>query len=492
MELVLMPALPEIFLAVFAMALLSLGAVSKSEASVLVCRLAFAGLGVAIALIALLPGWYDTTLALGNLFIDDAFTRFTKILALAGGMTVLAMSEGWLKRDNTLKFEFPILVILATIGMLLMISANDLMAVYMGVELHSFALYILAAYQRTNLRSSEAGVKYFVLGALASAVMLYGMSLVYGFAGTTHFDGLAQVAASGDRPLGVVVGLVFITAGLAFKVSAVPFHMWTPDVYEGAPTPVTAFFAIAPKIAALALLARVMLDPFVGFIHDWQQVLVVLSVLSMAVGAFAAIAQQNIKRMMAYSSIGHVGYALIGIAAGTEAGVRGLLVYLAVYLVMNVATFALILSMRRGGQVVEKITDLAGLSKTAPMAAAAVAVLMFSMAGIPPLAGFLSKFYIFLAAIDAKLYALAVIGVVASVVGAYYYLRIVKIMYFDETEAPLEPFSSRVNMTVMYAGAALVVLFIFAPWVIVDPAQFAAEALMTQSASPQAFTGGAF
>ncbi|MBE1237075.1 NADH-quinone oxidoreductase subunit NuoN [Phaeovibrio sulfidiphilus] len=483
MDINLVPATPEIVLAVFGLALLVIGAFVRKDAGALVSRLAFAGFGVTLALVCLMAGWTTVQEGLNGLFIDDAFARFAKILVLASAMIVLAMSESWFRRDDALQAEFPVLVVFAVVGMMVMVSANDLMAVYMGVELQSFALYILAAYQRTSAKSTEAGVKYFILGALASAVMLYGMSLVYGFAGTTHFAGIAHVAADGARPVGIVVGLVFVAAGFAFKVSAVPFHMWAPDVYEGAPTPITAFFAVAPKIAALALFARVMVDPFGPWIKDWQQVLLVLSILSMSLGAVAAIAQTNIKRLMAYSSIGHVGYALIGITAGTHDGIRGMLVYLAIYLVMNVATFALILSMRQGGQPVERLSDLAGLSRTAPWAAAAVTVLMFSMAGIPPLAGFFGKFYVFMAAIDAKLYTLAIIGVVTSVIGAFYYLRIVKIMYFDEVGTPLDEFTSRVNSSVLFGGSALVLLgFLGMDW-LVTSAQFAGDALLKHAAA---------
>jgi len=371
-----------------------------------------------------------------------------------------------------------VLMLFATLGMLMMVSANDLISLYLGLELQSLALYVVAAFRRDSLRSTEAGLKYFVLGALASGMLLYGSSMIYGFAGTTAFAGLAAtIGGAGAAPIGLIVGIVFLAAGLAFKVAAVPFHMWTPDVYEGAPTPVTAFFALAPKIAALGLFVRVMVGPFGDLVEQWQQIIVFISIASMVLGALAAINQSNIKRLMAYSSIGHVGYALIGLAPGTEVGVRGVLVYLAIYVFMTAGTFACILCMRQKGRMVEEIADLAGLSKTHPVMALALAVFMFSMAGIPPLAGFFGKLYVFLAAIEAELYALAVIGVVTSVLGAFYYLRIVKLMYFDE---PIEDFDRPLGweMTgVLAVSGVVIVLFFAVPGPIVEGAAAAAAAL---------------
>jgi NADH-quinone oxidoreductase subunit N len=331
------------------------------------------------------------------------------------------------------RFEFPVLLVLATLGMMLLISANDLLALYLGLELMSLALYVVAAINRDSLRSTEAGLKYFVLGALSSGMLLYGMSLIYGFTGNTGFDEIAAVLTSETRSLGVVFGLVFILAGLAFKISAVPFHMWTPDVYEGAPTPVTAFFASGPKVAAMAVLVRVVSEAFMPVFADWQQVVVFISIASMLLGSFAAIGQKNIKRLMAYSSIGHMGYALVGLAAGSETGVSGVALYMLVYMVMTLGTFACIMAMRRkeGGSV-ESVDDLAGLAATKPFMAIVMTALMFSLAGIPPLAGFFAKYFVFVAAIEAKLYALAIIGVLSSVVGAYYYIRVIKVMWFDE------------------------------------------------------------
>ncbi|MEZ5773779.1 MAG: NADH-quinone oxidoreductase subunit NuoN [Hyphomicrobiaceae bacterium] len=388
-------------------------------------------------------------------FVVDDFARFMKMLTLIGAAVTLVMSFDYLRRAGILKFEYPVLVLLSTAGMFVMISAGDLIALYLGLEMQSLALYVIASFRRDSVRSSEAGLKYFVLGALSSGMLLYGASLIYGFTGSTHFkDIAAAVAAAPSLHLGVVFGLVFLLAGLAFKVSAVPFHMWTPDVYEGAPTPVTAFFAAAPKMAAMALLLRTMLVAFAGIGLQWQQIIIFLSLLSMALGAFGAIGQTNIKRLMAYSSIGHVGYALVGLAAGTPEGTRGVLVYLAIYLVMTLGTFAAILGMRRGDAMVEEIDELAGLARTNLPMAAVIAMLFFSLAGIPPLAGFFAKFYVFLPAVQAGLYWLAVLGVLASVVGAYYYLRIVKIMFFDEAAEPFQPLPATL-WTVMIVSALL-------------------------------------
>jgi len=378
------------------------------------------------------------------------------------------------------RFEFPVLLLFATLGMMLMISANDLISLYVGLELQSLALYVVAAFRRDTIRSTEAGLKYFVLGALSSGMLLYGSSLIYGFAGTTKFDGLATLFAgpSGTAPsLGLIVGLVFLIAGLAFKVSAVPFHMWTPDVYEGSPTPVTAFFAMAPKVAAIGLFGRVLVGPFGSLVGDWQQIVSFIAFASMAFGAVAAINQSNIKRLMAYSSIANVGYALVGLATGTPEGLSGMLIYMAIYVVMNAGTFAIILAMRQQGRMVEGISDLAGLGKTRPMMAASLAIFMFSLAGIPPLAGFFGKFFVFRAAINAGLYWLAVLGVLASVVGAFYYLRIIKVMYFDE---PREGFDKPMEWElagILTVSALVILLFFILPLPLLAGADTAAAAL---------------
>jgi len=451
---------PELFVAVAAMVMLMYGAFRGEESTRFVT---WAGvLVMVVAGLLVLAGPAGKTTAFNGQFMVDAFAVFTKILLIAGAALALILAQPYNMREDIKQFEYPILMVFAVLGMMMMVSANDLLSLYVGLELQSLALYVVAAIRRDNLRSSEAGLKYFVLGALSSGILLYGMSLIYGFAGTTGFDGLAATFAAGeDAPVGVIVGLVFIAAGLAFKVSAVPFHMWTPDVYEGAPTPVTAFFAIAPKIAAMALFVRVMLEPFGDLVAEWQQIIWFISLASMILGSFAAIVQTNIKRLMAYSSIGHMGFVLVGLAAGNETGVQGILLYLTIYLFMNMGTFACILAMRRQGRMVEDIDQLAGLSKTNPYLAVAIAVFMFSMAGIPPLAGFFAKFYVFLAAIEAGLYVLTVVGLLTSVVGAFYYLRIVKLMYFDEpAEAFDRPLGREISVIVTVTGLITVFFFI--------------------------------
>ena len=473
----LAPALPELILAIGAMVLLMYGAFRGIETARMVTWFAVALL--AIAFLFLLGAPAARTLTFGGLFVVDSFANFAKGLVLFGAGMSVAMSLGYLEREGLRRFEFPVLMVLATLGMMMMVSANDLISLYIGVELQSLALYVLAAFKRDSLRSTEAGLKYFVLGALSSGMLLYGASLIYGFTGSTNFDAIANVVSGGDKAgIGLILGLVFLLAGLAFKVSAVPFHMWTPDVYEGAPTPVTAFLAVAPKIAAIALFVRVMLAPFPAITGDWQQIVIFLSVASMILGAVAAIAQTNIKRLMAYSSIGHMGYALIGLAAGGRAGVESVLIYMTIYLAMNVGTWVCILSMRRDDSLQENISDLAGLARSQPGVAAAMAIFMFSLAGVPPLAGFFGKFYVFLAAVDAGLYTLAIIGVVTSVVGAYYYLRIVKIMYFDEPAPEFESPLPRTMGVILTATAAFTLLFFLLPAPLVDGAQTAAAALI--------------
>ncbi|CAN0079287.1 unnamed protein product, partial [Chrysoparadoxa australica] len=367
------------------------------------------------------------------------FARFAKVVILVSAGAVLLMSEGYMMRRGLLRFEYPLLVTLAVVGMMMMVSAGDLMALYMGLELQSLSLYVVASLRRDSAKSTEAGLKYFVLGALSSGLLLYGASLTYGYAGTTLFSGIIQTATEGEMPVGLLIGLVMLISGLAFKVSAVPFHMWTPDVYEGSPTPVTAFFATAPKVAAMALFARVMFDAFGNATADWGQVIALLSVLSMFLGSIAAIGQRDIKRLMAYSSIAHMGYALMGLAAGTELGVQAMLIYMAIYVTMNVGTFAFILSMERDGQPVTDIESLGMYSTKEPGKALAMLVLLFSLAGVPPLVGFFGKFYVLRAAYEGGLAWLAVAGVIASVIGAFYYLRIVFYMYFgDDREDALD------------------------------------------------------
>jgi NADH-quinone oxidoreductase subunit N len=401
-----------------------------------------------------------------------------KTLVLVGTFAALSLSLRPLGPDDINKPEFSLLIVLALVGMMLMISADDLLSLYMGIELQSLPLYVVAAMRTNSLRSSEAGLKYFLLGALSSGMLLYGASLVYGFCGTTAFSGIAETLAAGDLPAVFIVGMVFMLSGLAFKVSAAPFHMWTPDVYEGSPTPVTALFAIAPKVAAMALMMRLTYGAFGQIVDQWSQVLVALSIASMAVGALGAIMQTDIKRMMAYSSIAHMGYALAGLAAGTQAGATGVMIYMAGYVFMGAGTFSIILLMRRDGQAATKINDLKGLSQTHPMLAVGLLVMMFSMAGIPPLAGFFGKWYVFLAAVQAGLVPLAVVGVVMSVVGAFYYLRIIRLMYFEEADAPLDGGAPTANKFVLGISMAVILLFFAGLSSLLGRAETASIALM--------------
>jgi NADH-quinone oxidoreductase subunit N len=470
----LTPVLPEIVLAVGAMALLMLEVFRKDRADNSASWLAIALLLLAGLAVAWLPP--EKLVAFGGSFVVDGFARFLKILALVGSAAAILMSFDHLRLERAQKFEYPVLIVISTLGMLMLISAADLLALYLGLELMSLALYVLAAFYRDQVRSTEAGLKYFVLGALSSGMLLYGMSLIYGFTGTISFAGIAKAVGGGGGGLGLVFGLVFLFAGFCFKVSAVPFHMWTPDVYEGAPTPVTAFFAAAPKVAAIAMFVRAPVTAFHDITFQWQQILVFVCIASMALGAFAAIGQRNIKRLMAYSSIGHMGFALVGLAAGTAQGVQGVLVYMAIYLAMTLGTFAVILSMRREGKMVEEIGDLAGLARTNPAMAFFLAMLLFSLAGIPPLAGFFAKFYVFLAAIQAGLYALAVIGVLTSVVGAYYYLVIVKLMYFDEPAPRFAPMPFELKAVLGIAGLFNIFWIVY-PGPLLEAASVAAKSL---------------
>jgi NADH-quinone oxidoreductase subunit N len=469
----LYPMLPEIVLALGAMAMLMLGVGLGDRTSSAVNGLSVGVLGlVALFLVSVPAGRHEL---FGGSFVVDDFARYLKMLAVIGSAGALLLSLDYLTIANQQKFEYGALFLLSTLGMLLLISANDLIALYLGLELMSLSLYVVAAFERDNTRSTEAGLKYFVLGALSSGMLLYGASLIYGFTGTVSFAGIAK-ATSGGAGIGLIFGLVFMFVGFCFKISAVPFHMWTPDVYEGAPTPVTAFFAAAPKVAGMAIFVRATMVAFPGITHEWQQIVVFVSIASMVLGAFAAIGQHNIKRLMAYSSIGHMGFALVGLAAGTAEGVQGVLVYMSIYVAMTLGTFAVILSMRRDGKLVERIGDLAGLSRTHPTMAFLLAMLLFSLAGIPPLAGFFAKFYVFLAAIKAGLYVLAVIGVVTSVVGAYYYLAIVKIMYFDEPVASFERMTALLRVVLGVAGVFNILFFAY-PAPILGAATAAAKSL---------------
>ena len=473
----LLPALPQIVLALGAMLLLMVGVFRREPATKGIEGGAVLLLLLTAAIVVWLPAGKLVTF--DGSFVVDSFARFLKLLALAGSAAAIVMSSNYLAVEKRGTFEYSILILLSTAGMMMLISAADLIALYLGLELMSLALYVVAAIDRDSVRSTEAGLKYFVLGALSSGMLLYGASLVYGFTGTVSFAGIAKAAAQGGTStanLGLVFGLVFLFAGFCFKVSAVPFHMWTPDVYEGAPTPITAFFAAAPKVAGIAMFVRTTIVAFPGILTQWQQIVVFVAIASMALGSFAAIGQRNIKRLMAYSSIGHMGFALVGLAAGTAEGVQGVLVYMAIYITMTLGAFACILSMRRDGQMVENIADLAGLARTKPAMAFFFAMLLFSLAGIPPLAGFFAKFYVFLAAIKAGLFTLAVIGVVTSVVGAYYYLAIVKTMYFDEPAKAFEPMPHELKAVLAVTGLFNLLFFAY-PSPLIEAADAAAKSL---------------
>jgi NADH-quinone oxidoreductase subunit N len=451
----LAPAYPELLLAVGTLVLLLVGVLLRRDRHDLISTAAIVLL-VAVALVAFSS---PEGLLFNGGFIADAFARYMKLLVLGGSALALVLSFSSARHNGLDKFEYSVLVLLATLGMMAMVSANDLMSLYVGLELQSLALYVVAAMRRDDTKATEAGLKYFVLGALSSGMLLYGASLIYGFTGTTQLDQIVRMIALEDRSIGLIFGMVFLLTGVAFKISAVPFHMWTPDVYEGAPTPVTAFFASAPKIAAMALFVRIVTVSFEPIISDWQQIVIFLSIASMVLAAFAAIGQNNLKRLLAYSSIGHVGFALVGLSSGTAVGVEGVAVYMAIYIAMTVGIFAAILSLRTESGYVETIPDLAGLARKRPFVAAIIAIIMFSFIGLPPLAGFFAKWQVFLAAIDAQLFVLAVIGVLASAVSAFYYLRIVKVMYFDEPVAEFAAVPRELTLVMAVIGFLIVTYF---------------------------------
>jgi len=466
-------ALPEVVLALSAMAILLFGVIRKGENTFVCTMLAIAALVVTGMLVVSAPvgGGYR------GLFVVDGFARFMKMLVLAGAGLSAILAMHYNDREGIARFEFPVLILLSTVGMMIMCSTSSLMTLYLGLELQSLALYVLCAFARDDVRSSESGLKFFVLGALASGLILYGTSLAYGFAGTMQFGELARILSAPEAASpGLIVGVVFIVAGLAFKLSAVPFHMWTPDVYQGAPTPVTAFMSTAPKVAAIALMLRVLEMPFGQLLQQWSGLIVLVSICSMLLGSLAAIGQTNIKRLMAYSSIGHMGYALVGLAVGTADGIRGVMIYMVTYVFMSAGVFAVLVAMRRRGQALEKISDLSGLARTNPGLALAMAIFMFSMAGIPPFSGFFGKLYVFLPAVQAGFWTLSVIGVLTSVVGAFYYLRIIKVMYFDAAEPAFDRSSTSLGF-VAGVGALVTTLFFVFPAPVVAAAQSAARVL---------------
>ena len=472
------PLYPELVLVIGAMALLMLGVFrpENDRNAETIGWLSIGVLGLAAWMVLQQPS--ATNRLFDGAFVVDGFARFMKVLTFAAAAVAILLSFDYMRQVKALKFEYAVLALLATAGMGMMISASDLIALYLGLELQSLALYVMAAIRRDDLRSSEAGLKYFVLGALSSGMLLYGASLIYGFTGSTSFAAIAYVAgqANAAQNIGLIIGLVFLLVGIAFKVSAVPFHMWTPDVYEGAPTPVTAFFAAAPKVAAMALFMRVALEGFPGIKPQWQQIVTALAIASMLLGSFAAIGQSNIKRLLAYSAIGNIGYALIGLAAGSPEGVRGVIIYLVIYVVMTLGAFACVLAMRRADGMVEEIDELSGLAQNNLGMATVLAILLFSLAGIPPLAGFFAKFYVFVAAVKEGMWALAIIGVLASVVGAYYYVRLVKIMFFDEPREKFATIQPKAGF-VMGVTGLYILLYVVWPAPLVEAAGRAAQSL---------------
>ena len=468
---------PEVFLSLYAMLALVVFVYSGKDKHAALSIWLTSGVFLLLAAIIGLSSAPGTN-SFNGMFVDDNFARFAKVVILLSAATVLVMGQDYAAKHDMLKFEYPLLVALSVVGMMVMVSAGSLLTLYMGLELQSLALYVIAAFRRDSAKSTEAGLKYFVLGALSSGLLLYGASLVYGFAGTVEFSGIMQATQGGDLSMGLLLGLVFVISGMAFKVSAAPFHMWAPDVYEGAPTPVTAFFATAPKMAAMGLFARVVHDAFGGVIGEWQQVVAVLSLVSMFLGAVAAIGQGDIKRLMAYSSIAHMGFALMGLASGTAFGVQAMMVYMAIYVTMNIGMFAFILTMERDGRPVSDIASLHMYSKKEPLKALCVAALMFSMAGVPPLVGFFGKFYVLRAAYEANMAWLAVAGVVASVIGAFYYIRIVYFMYFGEAGEPLDANPVRRLHIILVISAALMIAgTFFSLFGIETLAQIAADSL---------------
>ena len=464
---IFLPILPELSIFISAVLLLIVGLFVRNIK--LIINLAIITLIIAIILVFVQP----VQSAFNNSLTIDEFSKIAKTLILIGSLASIVMYHSSREDLNISLFEYPILILLATIGMMIMVSANDLIAIFIGLELQSLTLYVLAALNRNHLASSEAGLKYFLLGALSSGLLLFGLSYIYGFTGNTNLNLISTTVTSGN--IGLIIGIVFVCSGIAFKVSAVPFHMWTPDVYEGAPTPVTAFFALAPKVAAIALAVRFLIVGFSDIAFDWQQIIIFLSIASMVFAAFAAIAQKNIKRLMAYSSIGHVGYALIGLACGTPQGISSLVIYLSIYLIMNIGVFSFILSMKNKGEYYENISDLSGLYKTHPYYSVVITILMFSLAGIPPLAGFFGKFYIFIAAIESNLLLLAIVGILASVIGAFYYLRIIKVIYFDESKNSFDGFSHRSLGLLTHPSAILILIFCLYPLPLIKISNYAAS-----------------
>ncbi len=449
--------IPELFLLISIFSLLMIGVFIKNSFEI-IYKLSI--IVIFLIVLIILSGDNQDTKIFNDSFVIDSFSLYSKILILLSTFFVLLISKRYIVDINNNKFEYPIIILLSILGMFIMVSSNDLILFYLGLELQSLGLYILASIDRDNLKSSEAGIKYFVLSALSSGLLLYGCSLIYGFSGSTNFEQIAIL--SQDFNAGTIFGMVFILVGLSFKVSAVPFHMWAPDVYQGSPTSVTSFFSVVPKIAGVIIFIKFMYLPFRALVSEWQYILVFMSIASMILGAAAAIGQNNIKRLMAYSSIGHIGYAIAGIAAGTENGFKSTLVYISIYIVMNIGAFACILLMKRGGKYVEDIQELSGISRNHPLVSLGLLIILFSLAGIPPLAGFFAKFYIFMAVVESEMYTLAIVGLATTVLSAFYYIRIIKIMYFDESKKPFEKIIDyKIHGSILISCILLVTFFLY-------------------------------
>jgi len=451
--------LPEIFISLAIMFLLILG-VFKKNSSNIIHYLSIVCLLITGILIINNPSGNQVTLFSGS-FIIDNLSSFMKILTILGGASILLMSKKFLKISKIFLIEYPILILSSILGMLVMISSNDLMVFYIGLELQSLALYVLASFNRDQLKSSESGLKYFVLSALSSGLLLYGCSLIYGFSGSTNFDIISNTVNSNHY--GLTFGIVFILVGLSFKISAVPFHMWAPDVYEGSPTPVTLFFSVVPKIAALTVFIRFLYVPFINMMDQWQPIIIFLSIASMIFGAIAAIGQKNLKRLIAYSSIGHIGYALAGLSVGTNEGLQSSIVYISIYIVMNLGFFSCLLMMKKNDLYFETIEDLSGLSKNHPILSLCFLIVLFSLAGIPPLAGFFAKFYIFKSVIEQSMYFLAIVGLLSTVIAAFYYLRIIKVIYFDEQREKYDTDHSNWLKVSLTLSTLLILLYFIFP-----------------------------
>ena len=449
--------IPEIFLSFSIFVLLMIGVFLKNSFEI-IYRLSI--LVIISILLIIFTGNIDYAKIFNESFVIDTFSSYSKILILISSFFILLITKKNIVDIKNNKFEYPIIILLSILGMFIMVSSNDLILFYLGLELQSLSLYILASFDRDNIKSSEAGIKYFVLSALSSGLLLYGCSLIYGFSGSTNFEQIGIL--SRDFNAGTVFGMVFILVGLAFKISAVPFHMWTPDVYQGSPTSVTSFFSVVPKIAGIAIFIKFMYLPFQGLLGEWQYILVFMSIASMILGAVSAIGQKNIKRLMAYSSIGHIGYAIAGVASGTANGFKSTLVYISIYVVMNIGAFGCILLMKRGGKYLEDIDELSGVSKNHPLMSLALLIILFSLAGIPPLAGFFAKFFIFMAVIESEMYILAIVGLVTTVISSFYYIRIIKIMYFDKSKKPFEKFTDyKIHLPIILSCMILVTFFLY-------------------------------